>query len=233
MVSAHRVTPAADDVDFFPTPPWAARAGAEIIARLDPACRTVWEPACGAGSMAHGLRDVFETVHASDACLYDRTVIHDFLSPTPPPFGPVDWIVTNPPFAPAEAFVAQAWTHARRGVAMLMRGAVLEGRRRHALMHGPRPLTVFAPFSERVPMVKGRYDPDQPSAAFYAWFLWLKPVLRPARFMARAPLADGTVGLRPAVLDIPPGTRERLFRRSDLAFAVDGAAKAKKAGGHD
>ena len=37
-------------LDYFPTPPWAARAGGELIRRLDPPARTCWEPACGDGA---------------------------------------------------------------------------------------------------------------------------------------------------------------------------------------
>lgn len=207
--------PGADSVDFFPTPPWGARAGAEVVKRLDPAARSVWEPACGTGTMAHGLADHFEDVRTSDAYAYGGNVIHDFLGDDPPPFGRPDWIMTNPPFDPAQAFVDRALTIARRGVAMLLRTGFLEGVGRHPLLFGPGGVTVVAPFSERLPMLRGRYDPETASAAFYAWFIWLRPELRPRRFMAR-------VGDRwaPAIVDIPPGTRQRLFRRSDLRFAV-------------
>jgi hypothetical protein len=238
---AHRLTPIGDDVDFYPTQPWAARAGAEIILRLDPRPGRVCEPACGGLHMVHGLTDILGPVMASDACLYDRNVVHDFLSDDPSPFGEVDWIVTNPPFSALAAFVRQALKLARRGVALLMPARALEGVERHQLMFGDATLTVFAPFSERLPMHRGMYDPDRSTAAFYAWFVWLKPVLRPARFMARAPVLggdrrpcgtsrpDAAWRLRPAVWDIPPGTRKRLFRRSDLAFAVGGAARSAAA----
>lgn len=210
--------PEADDVDFFPTPPWGARAGAEIIKRvLDPSAVSVWEPACGPGHMVHGLTGYFPRIHASDAYLYDGNVVHDFLGAAPPPFGRVQWIVTNPPFAPAEAFIRRAWDLADHGVAMLMRAGVLEGQGRHSLLYRDCPLTVVAPFSERLPMGKGRYDPDLSSAAFYAWFFFVKP---------RAGLARGSFMARfggehyPAVLPIAPGARARLFHRSDLALAV-------------
>lgn len=225
---AHRASAAGDDVDFYPTQPWGARAGGELIRRFDPAARTVWECACGAGHMVHGLRDYFERVFASDACLYDRNRIHDFTGDEPAPFE-ADWIATNAPFSDIDGFIARAWALARRGVAILGPARTLEGVGRHPLMYGPAgglpPLTVFAPFSERLPMHRGVYDPDRGTAANYAWFLFLKPVLRPRRFLARVPDGQGGVILRPAVVDIPPGTRTRLFRRSDLAYAVDGAAR--------
>lgn len=225
-VMAHRVTAAGDDVDFFPTQPWAARAGAEIVRRLDPRARTVWEPACGPGHMTHGLRDLFPEVLASDAYLYDGNVIHDFLGAAPPPFGAVEWIVTNPPFSNLPGFIRTAYRQARRGVALLMPSRVLEGVLRHDLLYAECPLTVVAPFSERVPMHKGVYDPGRSTAAFYSWFVWLKPALKPERFMARVPGPDGGRVWRAGVMPIAPGTKKRLFRRSDLRLAVGGEALA-------
>jgi hypothetical protein len=37
-----------------------------------------------------------------------------------------------------------------------------------------RPPTLYAPFVERVPMVKGRWDPGASTATSYAWFVWRK-----------------------------------------------------------
>lgn len=219
-VMAHRVTPVGGP-NLFLTQPWAARAGAEIIRRLDPSARSAWECACGPGTMVHGLTGAFERVAASDLYLYDGNRIHDFLGASPPPFGDVDWIISNPPFDEIMAFIRRAYALARRGVAMLLRLGCLDGIGRHGLLYGDCPLTVIAPFSERVCMVKGRYDPDGSTAAQYAWFIWLKPALKPERFMARLPGPDGVV-LRPGVMDIPPGTRKRLFHVSDLAFAPGG-----------
>lgn len=198
--------PSADEVDFFPTPPWGARAGAELILRLDPDARSVWECACGAGHMAHGLDDYFARVVRSDAYLYDGNPIFDFLSYAPAPVG-VDWIVTNPPFVNQTRFIRLAWARARRGVAMLMRLATLEGVDRHGLLYGDVPLSACAPFSERLPMHKGRYDPEGSTASAYAWFFFLKPPRSRAEGHWRG-------------YPIPPGTRDRLTRPSDAAFAV-------------
>lgn len=226
-VMAHRVTPSGG-ADLFMSQPWSGRAGAEIVRRLDPAARSVWEPACGPGTLLHGLSGQFETVHGSDAYLYDGNRIHDFVGGEAPPFGPVDWIMTNPPFTDGMivAFIRRAWALARRGVAMLLRLGCLDGIGRHGLLYGTEtPLTIVAPFSERVCMVKGRYDPDGSTAAQYAWFFFLKPALRPERFMARVPGPNGELLLRPGVIDIPPGTKKRLFLPSDLAFAPGGDAR--------
>lgn len=205
-----------DDPDFHPTPPWAGRAVCEIIARLDPGARSAWECAAGAHHLAHGLRERFATVHTSDA--YDFGIgdtLYDFTSDAPPPFE-ADWIVTNPPFGDnIAAFMRLAHARARRGVALLLRLACLEGIERYGLLYEELPYLAVAPFSERLPILKHFYDPDASSAAVYAWFIW-------------------RVGIRPApgqqrVMPIPPGTEARLTRPSDAAFAV-GAVEADASG---
>lgn len=209
-VMAGRHADDGDGLDYFPTPPWAARAGGELIRAIDPLAETCWEPACGGGHMVHGLRDYFDTVSASD--LYDYGAIGrpgvNFLEggATPcagrDPFE-VDWIVTNPPFVHGEAFFRLGWARASRGVAMLLRLAFIESAARYRLFNEV-PLTVLAPFSERVPMVKGRWDPEASSATAYAWFICAKT----SEIIPPAP--------EPVVRLIPPGTKARLQRDSDL-----------------
>jgi len=214
-VMAQRQPTAADDPDFFPTAPWAGRWLAGFIQRyLDPCAASAWECACGAGSLAQGLRLGFPVVWESDAYAYDGNRIHDFLGDAPPPFD-AEWIITNPPFGDRpEGFIRQAYRLAGHGVAMLGRVGLLESVGRYSLLYRDCPLTIFAPFSERLPLVKGRWDPDASSAAFYAWFIWLKrrPGVDPRRFMARIG-AD----YFPATVPIPPGTEARLTHPSDAA----------------
>lgn len=221
VVMASRQPTADDDPDFFPTPPWAARAGGELVKRLDPLARLCWEPACGAGHMAHGLKPYFHSVEQTDAYAYDGNRIRDFLEGGDWLLS--EWIITNPPFTRIEEFVRVAYRQAGRGVAMLGRVALLETVGRHSLLYQDCPLTVFAPFSERLPMAKGRWDPDGSTAAFYAWFIWLKPALQPRRFMAR-------IGgeLFPATVPIPPGTKARLTHPDDarLFGAADRSRRA-------
>lgn len=200
-------------LEFFPTPPWAARAGGELIQRLDPGPWTCWEPACGQGHMAHGLRPYFGQVLASDIHGHGPAVdqVFDFLADDDDLAPEVDWIVTNPPFASAADFVRLGLKRARRGVAILARLSFLESAGRYPLFFGEGRdglrLTAFAPFFERVPMTLGRWDPKASTATAYAWFVW----------MVHAPWP----GCR--VIPIPPGTRERLTRPDDAALF---AAKA-------
>lgn len=223
LMSAHRAS-RREDPDFYPTPPWAARAGAEVILELDPAASRGlwWEPACGAGHMAHGLRD-YARVVLSDAYRYDpHHAVFDFVAGQgEPPVAAADWIVSNPPFNAVAPFVRAAQGRARRGVAMLLRVGGLESDERHGLIWGgEEPLTVFAPFVGRVPMHKGFWRPDGSTAAFYAWFVWLKPALRPRRFMSR-------IGgrWRAGTREIPSDVKARLTRDDDARLFGASAAR--------
>lgn len=208
------VNPARDAVNLFPTAPWGGRAVGEIIRQLDPRARTAWECACGPGMLAHGLQDYFEAVYLSDFVQYGAHRIFDFVrdGEDQVPFE-ADWIVTNPPFDLGEEFVELAFARARRGVAMLCRLGFLEGRKRWRLLYRNCRYYAVAPFSERLPLVMGCWDPEAASAAAYAWFIWLKPSVGPR---VRPP--------HPYVIDIEPGSCARLSRESDLQFAAMRAA---------
>lgn len=207
-------------LEFFPTPPWAARAGGELILRLDPLAKTCWEPACGQGHMVYGLADYFAGgVWPSDVYAHGAGAAVDFLDPAARPMTEApDWIVTNPPFATAAEFVRLGLQRAARGVAVLARAAFLESTARYPLFFGETPLTVFAPFFERVPMQLGRWEPGGSTATAYAWFVWDKEGMRNS--------------FAPRVHPIPPGTRERLSRPGDARrFASAGDAPLLDGGG--
>ena len=160
--------------------------------------------------MAFGLADYFDKVWASDIFDYgfgDQT--HDFLGDEPAVPFVADWIITNPPFSSGEAFVRKALKHARRGVAMLLRSVFLESGGRYALFNDPAlGFALHAQFAERVPMVKGRWDPGAASATAYSWFVWVKSCRDGVRVFRPAGFHLGCI--------IPPGTKARLSRREDL-----------------
>jgi len=123
-----------------------------------------------------------------------------------------DWIITNPPFSSAELFLEPALKCARKGVAFFERAQWLEGVGRYERCFAPRPPTLIAPFSERVPLCEGGYDPDGSTATWYAWFVWKKNV----NGYLKGPLwPEDTI---PAFL-IPPGCAKALFKPSDLELA--------------
>ena len=190
-------------LDWFATPPWATRAGAEIVKIMDPYATTVWEPACGDGIMARVLTEYFNIVQASD--IHDfgcGALIGDFLNENSFPadrFETPDWVITNPPFHSAQEFIKPGLRVARRGVAVLCRLAFLEGAERFDTHTGNYPLKILAPFCERVPMQLGPYNPDGSTMTAYAWFIYTKEGIRicTTRFIA-------------------PGTRTRLTRKDDV-----------------
>jgi hypothetical protein len=194
-------------LEFFPTPPWAGRAGGELIRFLDPEARDAAEPACGRGHMAEPLREYFAPVYASDIHDhgYGPAVRLDFLDDGHP-YPEVDWIVSNPPFRLAGDFVRRGLRCARRGVAMLLRLQFLEGGGRYGLLYGSEPMTVCAVFAERVSMTLGCWDPEAGLPTAYAWFVWMKQP---------SPSGYGSQGA--TLMGIPPGTRRRLTRPDDAA----------------
>src|SRR4051812_41630833 len=155
-VMAQRAEPK-DSADDFPTPPWATRALVEHVLDDKNALRRMscLEPACGAGHMAKVLKEYFGEVHACDACHYGYGPIRDFLV-YPYETNWVDWVIANPPFRLAKEFVLRALPIARRGVAILARTVFLESVTRYTTIFRDHPPSKFAPFVERVPMLKGR-----------------------------------------------------------------------------
>lgn len=196
-VMAQRIEPN-DSPDDFPTPPWATRALIEHV--LDDknalASQSCLEPACGAGHMAKVLEEYFGDVRSSDAYCYGYGDVRDFLT-YPYETNAVDWVITNPPFRLAEAFVLQALHIARRGVAILARTVFLESVGRYKGIFCEAPPTKFAQFTERVPMIRGRLDIKATTATGYAWLVWEKGVANP-----------------PLLMWVPP-CRKKLERRTD------------------
>lgn len=172
-VMAQRVEPS-DSLDDFPTPPWATRALMTHVIPPEPgSSETCLEPACGVGHMSKVLEEYFSLVESSDVRNYGYGAVGDFLS-TEYPDDAFDWVITNPPFRLAEAFVLKALPIARRGVAMLARTVFLESVGRYERLFRHQPPTSFAQFVERVPMVKGRLDRGATTATGYCWLVWRK-----------------------------------------------------------
>lgn len=206
-VMASRTEAPRDSLDFFPTPPWATRAlFAHVIGpKLHETC---WEPAAGEGHMAEVLRETFASVHASDVHDYGKGYpIGSFtgsaagfdLDRATCPFKP-DWIITNPPFNLAAEFAQRSVLEAAVGVALLVRVAWLEGGARYRELFNVTPPSQIALFCERVPMSKGRWDPDGSTATAYAWVIWNH---------------DGRLYKGTQFTWIPPGSRTALERPLD------------------
>jgi hypothetical protein len=146
--------------------------------------------------MAEVLKEYFARVEASDVYPYGYAPAKDFLH-GPALADSVDWVITNPPFKSAEEFVLRGLVMARRGVAVLVRTVFIESVGRYQRLFRDTPCDIFAQFTERVPIVRGRVDPRATTATGYAWLVWKKPSSH-----------------QPAVVWIPP-CRKTLQRLDD------------------
>lgn len=163
-----------ESLDDFPTPPWATRALLEhVISDAVDKSHTCLEPACNRGFMAEPLKTYFDSVTSSDISDYGYGETRDFLGHSYETDS-FDWVITNPPFKFAEDFVHEGLRVARVGVAMLARTVFLESVGRYNRLFKLTPPSVFAQFTERVPMFKGRLDAKGSTATGYAWFVWIK-----------------------------------------------------------
>jgi hypothetical protein len=159
-----------DELDDFPTPPWATRALAEYVIVPEGTCL---EPACGRGHMSAALAEYFDDVRSSDIADYGYGSVIGFLESTYEADS-FDWVITNPPFNLAKEFIVRSMKIARRGVAMLTRTVFIESIERYdGLFKDNRPSRV-AQFVERVPMVEGRLERKASTATAYAWLIWEK-----------------------------------------------------------
>lgn len=206
LAIAHSRVEPTDSLDFFPTPPWATRALFEhVFVHLNRKghCQfqRAWEPACGEGHMAEVMCEYFRDVMASDKGDYAyRHYGIDFLTDDTVAPGTYDWIITNPPFGEnTDKFILKALELAGTGVAMLVRLQCLETVGRYEKIFRDRPPTLISFFVERVPMHKGRWEPDGDTMTAYIWLTWLKGASPQAPFW------------------IPPGCREALTKPDDVA----------------
>jgi len=194
-----------DSLDYFPTPPWATRALMEVVWPVAVPSGTrysAWEPACGEGHIAEVLHEYFDLVIATDVHDYGYGQAPlDFLGEVPPNMRP-DWIITNPPFKDAaEEFVLRSLERAQIGCAMFLRLQWLESNGRYERIFSKHPPSLIAQFCERVPLHKGRWEPEGATATAYLWIIWM-----PERQAARG---------FTEFFWIPPGQRETLTHPDD------------------
>lgn len=172
-----------DSLDDFPTPPWAARALCRYVIDAN-RLHTCLEPASGRGYLVWGLSSHFHRVKQADVHDYGTKIpTEDFLIKPCNDDWDVDWIITNPPFRLAQEFALRAIPLAKKGVALIVRTQFLESKVRFEELFTPHPPDIIAQFVERVPMVKGRCDPNASTATAYCWVVWQKTEALHPRFM--------------------------------------------------
>lgn len=132
----------------------------------------VLEPCAGGGHLVEVLREHFDDVRFDD--LHYSGV--DFLEVEPPrqhpmgyPGSDVDWIITNPPYKHAEAFIRHSLKHAR-GVAMLLNSAFLESVSRSQGLFKDYPPSEILMCNRRM-----RIDGGKSSVFAHVWVVWRQP----------------------------------------------------------
>jgi hypothetical protein len=157
--------------DLYETPREATRAllSAERLPKIP------FEPCCGRGAITRVLRAHGHTVHSFDLVDYRSPdqdgAGRDFLLERKLPLG-TEGIVTNPPYALANEFVAHAIALCPL-VIMLLRLAFLESARRTRILEHANLARVYV-FRNRLPAMHrdGWAGPKVSTATAYAWFVW-------------------------------------------------------------
>lgn len=169
-----------NSTDFYPTPAEVTHA---LLSALSLDTDTViWEPAAGEGHMVRAMNERGYAVSASD--LYSYT-FEDFCS-----VGELrgDWIITNPPFKHAEAFIRHALSLQPCGVAMLLKSQYWHASSRLQLFDSFPPSHVL-PLTWRPDFLFGKKSSSPTMEVL--WTVWerskpygptiYKPLPRPAR----------------------------------------------------
>jgi hypothetical protein len=150
--------------DLYETPSWVTSA---LRPHMQNGKRSVliWEPACGNGAIA----DVLKTWVGCGVHATDRSMGLDFLKLDT---GICDWVITNPPYDQAEAFIDKALdavAHCNGRVAMLLRVDFDSAKTRQRLF-GRNPF--FAKklvLTSRIRWIPGTSG----SPSFnHAWYIW-------------------------------------------------------------
>lgn len=152
--------------DFYPTPPFAV----EALLSVETFPGTIWEPACGNGSISKVLERRGHIVRSTD--LYDMGYGdsgNDFLMF--PKRAVVDHIITNPPYSLAREFVETALLAATGKVAMLLKLSFLEGVTRQKFFR-ETPFKKIYVFSRRISLTRMGEPMVNKGMITFAWFIW-------------------------------------------------------------
>jgi hypothetical protein len=163
---ANKRTANLDGPDFYPTPAWATNA----LLSVEKFSGSINEPCCGAGAMSVELSNAGYEVISSDMFNHGfgksgidaRRLI-----------GPVDNIVTNPPYNIAAEMLEHFLGIYRRKIALLLRLSFLESRKRYPLFQRSPPSRIHI-FSERLSLCKAGGTVNGGGTISYAWLVWMR-----------------------------------------------------------
>jgi hypothetical protein len=129
------------ELDFYPTPAEVTEA---LLEKFKWSKMTIWEPACGDGSMSKVLQKHGHSVYSSDLRETGYGIGgENFLETNTLYDGIFDAIITNPPFCYAEEFIKCALSNAKI-VAMVLKSQYWHSRGRSYLLEQYPPAWVLA-----------------------------------------------------------------------------------------
>lgn len=162
--------------DFYPTPPEATIALVQFL-RLERGT-VIWEPAFGEGDMGQALGACGLTVYGTDIRGGQDFLVRDHPDGIDAPF---NWIITNPPFSLAEAFIRHA-AKIGKPFAMLLKSQYWHAAKRAQLFHEIPPSYVL-PLTWRPDFFFKDRQPGDTSSPLMdvMWCVWLSPRTRSAQ----------------------------------------------------
>jgi len=150
--------------DFYPTP----RIGTVSILEKESFGSSIWECACGDGSMSKVLEEYKYNVISTDLEPRDYGTQLDFLlsdellAPS---------IVTNPPFVLMQEFAQHAFDLGCQKLALLGKLAFLEGQERTAWLE-KTPFKVAYVFRARLSLYRNGIKMKNSGMIAFAWYVW-------------------------------------------------------------
>ena len=156
--------------DFYETPAWQVRA---LLHHQPDIGGVILDPCVGTGSVARCLHgpictNDWDTAHTADHHLNASSA--DLYTAV----GPVDWVVTNPPYTMPLCLeiVARAVREARVGVALLLRITFREPTRHR---HPRGPWLAAHPISRVLTLPRYSYTQDgRTDSVTTEWCIWLR-----------------------------------------------------------
>lgn len=158
------------EFDFYETPAWLTLLGLKYI----PFSGTIGEPCAGHGAIASIMELAGFSIWRNDIDLAKPADYHSDATNAKrwEAFPDTDWIISNPPYGKLAAPIVQnAYNHARKGIAMVLRLNWLEvcDDRVDFLRQRPPTTIINVPRFCYTRSAKGKWATDQCPTNLYCW----------------------------------------------------------------
>ncbi|MBT9174579.1 MAG: hypothetical protein DDT22_00239 [candidate division WS2 bacterium] len=156
--------------DYYATEPKAVR----LLLEMERFEGTIWECACGEGSLSNEMIKLGYKVRSSDLINRGYGEVFDFLSVENQHTNYN--IITNPPYKYANEFILKAMQilEIDKKVAFFLPIRYTEGKGRKKIFLKYPPKVVYISSSRLKCAMNGKFDEMTGSAVSYAWFVWEK-----------------------------------------------------------